>query len=91
MQTDTALNPGYSGGPLADLDGRLIGVNAAARTTGSDGRPLQGQNYAIGIDRARRVLGRAAARALDRLDRRDLRLSDHGGAAASAASRPGST
>jgi S1-C subfamily serine protease len=57
VQTDTALNPGFSGGPLADLDGRLIGVNAAARTTGSDGRPLQGQNYAIGIDRARRVLG----------------------------------
>jgi S1-C subfamily serine protease len=56
VQTDTALNPGYSGGPLADLEGRLIGVNAAARTTGSDGRPLQGQNYAIGIDRARRVL-----------------------------------
>ena len=57
VQTDTALNPGFSGGPLADLDGRLIGVNAAARTTGSDGRPLQGQNYAIAIDRARRVLG----------------------------------
>jgi S1-C subfamily serine protease len=56
VQTDTALNPGFSGGPLADLDGRLIGVNAAARTTGSDGRPLQGQNYAIGIDRARKVL-----------------------------------
>ena len=56
VQTDTALNPGFSGGPLADLDGRLIGVNAAARTTGSDGRPLQGQNYAIGIDRARGVL-----------------------------------
>ena len=57
VQTDTALNPGYSGGPLADLDGRIVGVNAAARTTGSDGRPLQGQNYAIGIDRARQVLG----------------------------------
>jgi S1-C subfamily serine protease len=57
VQTDTALNPGYSGGPLADLEGRIVGVNAAARTTGSDGRPLQGQNYAIGIDRARAVLG----------------------------------
>jgi S1-C subfamily serine protease len=56
VQTDTALNPGYSGGPLVDLDGRLAGVNAAARTTGSDGRPLEGQNYAIGIDRTRRVL-----------------------------------
>ena len=56
MQTDTALNPGFSGGPLADLDGRVIGVNAAARTSGSDGRPLEGQNYAIGIERARAVL-----------------------------------
>ena len=56
IQTDTALNPGYSGGPLADLDGRLVGVNAAARTTGSDGRPLEGQNYAISIDRTRAVL-----------------------------------
>ena len=56
VQTDTALNPGYSGGPLADLDGRVVGVNAAARSTGSDGRPLQGQNYAIGADRARAVL-----------------------------------
>ena len=56
VQTDTALNPGYSGGPLVDLEGRLVGVNAAARTTGSDGRPLEGQNYAIGIERARRVL-----------------------------------
>jgi putative serine protease PepD len=57
VQTDTALNPGNSGGPLIDLDGRVIGVNAAARTTGSDGRPLEGQNFAIGIDRARAVLG----------------------------------
>ncbi len=56
VQTDTALNPGYSGGPLVDLRGRLAGVNAAARTTGSDGRPLEGLNYAIGIDRARSVL-----------------------------------
>jgi S1-C subfamily serine protease len=66
VQTDTALNPGFSGGPLVDLDGRVIGVNAAARTTGSDGRPLEGQNYAIAIDRARGViadlrLGRSTA------------------------------
>jgi S1-C subfamily serine protease len=65
VQTDTPLNPGESGGPLADLGGRLIGVDAAARTRGSDGRPLQGINYAVAVDRARRVLaglqaGRAA-------------------------------
>jgi putative serine protease PepD len=57
VQTDTALNPGFSGGPLADLNGHVVGVDAAARTTGSDGRALQGQNYAIAINRARRVLG----------------------------------
>jgi S1-C subfamily serine protease len=56
VQTDTALNPGFSGGPLVDLDGRVVGVNAAARTTGSDGRALEGQNYAVAVDRARPVL-----------------------------------
>ena len=80
VQTDTALNPGYSGGPLADLDGRVVGVNAAARTTGSDGRPLEGQNFAIGIDRARRGAGPAAPRPLGGVDRRDVRLPDDRGA-----------
>ena len=61
VQTDTALNPGNSGGPLVDLDSRVIGVNSAARTSGADGRPLQNVNYAIGIDRARRVLAELSA------------------------------
>jgi len=56
VQTDTALNPGNSGGPLADLDGRVIAINAAARSAGTDGRPLQNVNYAVTIDRASRVL-----------------------------------
>ena len=56
IQTDTALNPGNSGGPLADLEGRVVGVNSAARTRGSDDRPLQGVNYAIAIEHARPVL-----------------------------------
>ena len=43
----------------------------AARTTGADDRPLQGANYAVAADRARPVLGDAAPRPLDRLDRRD--------------------
>jgi len=56
VQTDTALNPGNSGGPLADRQARVVGVNAAARASGEDGRPLQNVNYAIRIDRAKRVL-----------------------------------
>ena len=57
IRTDTALDPGFSGGPLVDLDGRVVGVNAAARTVGDDDRPLQGANYAIAARRARDVLG----------------------------------
>jgi S1-C subfamily serine protease len=60
VQTDAAINPGNSGGPLVDLRGRLIGVNSAGRTVTPDGRIVQGQNYAIGVDRVREVVGALA-------------------------------
>jgi serine protease Do len=58
IRTDTALDPGFSGGPLVDLDGQVIGVNVAARTSGADGRPLQGANFAVAADRVSAVVAR---------------------------------
>jgi serine/threonine protein kinase/S1-C subfamily serine protease len=56
IQTDTALNPGNSGGPLVSTDKKLIGVNSAVRTQSASGRTIQGQNYAIGVDRVKQVV-----------------------------------
>lgn len=61
VQTDAAINPGNSGGPLVDLDSRLVGVNSAGRTINEQGRLLQGQNFAVGVDRVREIVPDLAA------------------------------
>jgi len=53
VQTDAALAPGNSGGPLVGADGRLVGVNTIVL---GDGEGAAGQGYAIGVDRVREVL-----------------------------------
>ena len=56
IQTDVALNPGNSGGPLVDSRGRVVGVNTAIFAM------AQGISFAVPIDTATWVIPQLLAR-----------------------------
>ena len=51
IQTDAAINPGSSGGPLVNLEGDAVGISAAVSSE------AQGIGFAVPVNVARAVLG----------------------------------
>lgn len=52
IQTDAAINPGNSGGALLDLNGNVIGINAAKNAS----TEVEGMGFAIPIPKAQEIL-----------------------------------
>ena len=58
VQTDAAVNPGNSGGPLLNSSGEVIGITTQKQFVSSDGRPLQGISFALSSQDLLKVLRR---------------------------------
>jgi putative serine protease PepD len=60
LQTDAAVNPGNSGGPLVNAAGEVVGVNVAIASAGATSAGTQsgsiGVGFAIEINNAKRIV-----------------------------------
>ena len=64
IQTDAAVNPGNSGGPLVDVNGRVVGMNVAIATGTTPNGTTEGQSsgisFAIPLDTIESVVDQIA-------------------------------
>ena len=52
LQTDAAINPGNSGGALLNMDGEVIGINAAKYSS----TEVEGMGYAIPVTKVKDII-----------------------------------
>ena len=78
LQTDASVNPGNSGGPLFDAEGRVVGINGRGSFQ-KRGRVNVGAAYAISINQVKNFLGSL----------RGGRIVDHGSLGATTSSESG--
>ena len=56
IQTDAAINPGSSGGPLVNAFGKVVGLNTMIARGTASGVAIEGINFAIAINGVKDVL-----------------------------------
>ncbi len=55
LQSDAAINPGSSGGPLSDASGKVVGINTAIASGGNATSTFAGISFSIPINLVKRV------------------------------------
>lgn len=85
VQTDAAMNPGNSGGPLVNLDGKVIGLTSAIKTrTGG----FQGVGLAVSSNLAKKVAADLLKNGVVRRSYLGVTVRDLDAATATAAGAP---
>ena len=56
LQVDAAMDPGDSGGPVVDGQGRVVGMNQSVLVTTEGGQRVVGIFYAVHVDEIQRLL-----------------------------------